>query len=326
MATSPGNRSARRGRGIASVHRRSQGGECQAPPTGPIQAVQPRRATGLRPGRVHRPRLARAGKAARRLLRRAPELSRVDPVRQCQLADRPRQGRARNGDQGLRCRRPNLSPEETTQDFVLNSHPVMVAPDTREFLGLLKAMDAGGLRAGALFPDASAVRHRRRARGSSRAATSTFPTGARRLTLFGLRPAVKLREALVAAAALPSLTHRYLSPGCAARPPVAGGRPSSTSSSSSRSTSSERRSRMPWSSGRKRFAVSPRRHHPHPRPGHRRCRDRAEVRVGRLQSVEQPAGAPSPLGNMNRARKEIYNAMAAYRASRGGAAPGSAVR
>jgi hypothetical protein len=40
----------------------------------------------------------------------------------------------------------NLTPGATTQDFVLNSHPVMVAPDTKEFLALLQAQDAGGLR------------------------------------------------------------------------------------------------------------------------------------------------------------------------------------
>jgi hypothetical protein len=37
----------------------------------------------------------------------------------------------------------NLTPGATTQDFVLNSHPVMVAPDTKEFFEFLKAWDAG---------------------------------------------------------------------------------------------------------------------------------------------------------------------------------------
>jgi len=39
----------------------------------------------------------------------------------------------------------NLTPGETAQDFVLNSHPVMMAPGTREFLELLRAVEAGGL-------------------------------------------------------------------------------------------------------------------------------------------------------------------------------------
>ena len=40
----------------------------------------------------------------------------------------------------------NLTPGSRSQDFVLNSHPVMVAPDAREFLALLEANEAGGLR------------------------------------------------------------------------------------------------------------------------------------------------------------------------------------
>jgi hypothetical protein len=40
----------------------------------------------------------------------------------------------------------NLTPGESRQDFVLNSHPVMVAANTKDFLELLKAMDAGGFR------------------------------------------------------------------------------------------------------------------------------------------------------------------------------------
>jgi len=39
----------------------------------------------------------------------------------------------------------NLTPGETAQDFILNSHPVMMAADTREFLALLRAVEAGGL-------------------------------------------------------------------------------------------------------------------------------------------------------------------------------------
>jgi hypothetical protein len=39
----------------------------------------------------------------------------------------------------------NLTSGATTQDFILNSHPVMVAPDTRRFLELLQAMEASGL-------------------------------------------------------------------------------------------------------------------------------------------------------------------------------------
>jgi hypothetical protein len=39
----------------------------------------------------------------------------------------------------------NLTPGSTTQDFVLNSHPVMVVANPRDFLQLLKALERGGL-------------------------------------------------------------------------------------------------------------------------------------------------------------------------------------
>jgi hypothetical protein len=40
----------------------------------------------------------------------------------------------------------NLTPGVTVQDFILNSHPVMMAADTRGFLELLQANEAGGFR------------------------------------------------------------------------------------------------------------------------------------------------------------------------------------
>lgn len=40
----------------------------------------------------------------------------------------------------------NLTPGVTSQDFVLNSHPVMVSPDTQSFMAFLEANEAGGLR------------------------------------------------------------------------------------------------------------------------------------------------------------------------------------
>jgi hypothetical protein len=45
----------------------------------------------------------------------------------------------------------NLTPGGTTQDFVLNSHPVMVAADAVEFLQLLRAMESGGFAAAKFF-------------------------------------------------------------------------------------------------------------------------------------------------------------------------------
>jgi hypothetical protein len=46
----------------------------------------------------------------------------------------------------LRVTGENLTPGAGEQDFVLNSHPVMMAADARTFLELLRANEAGGLR------------------------------------------------------------------------------------------------------------------------------------------------------------------------------------
>ena len=45
----------------------------------------------------------------------------------------------------------NLTPGSTSQDFVLNSHPVMMVGSTREFLELLEANEAGGFRRALYF-------------------------------------------------------------------------------------------------------------------------------------------------------------------------------
>jgi hypothetical protein len=45
----------------------------------------------------------------------------------------------------------NLTPGATSQDLVLNSHPVMMVPGTREFLELLQANEQGGFRRAMYF-------------------------------------------------------------------------------------------------------------------------------------------------------------------------------
>jgi hypothetical protein len=45
----------------------------------------------------------------------------------------------------------NLTPGAATQDFVLNSHPVMVAPGSKDFLALLQALEAGGFQRARYF-------------------------------------------------------------------------------------------------------------------------------------------------------------------------------
>ena len=107
----------------------------------------------------------------------------------------------------------NLTTGSTTQDFVLNSHPVMVAPDAREFLALLQAMEAGGLRRALYF-----ARHPRLARIGLAArqqpashldipywSTTPYLFGAGRAVKYIVRPCSPPRSALPA-----SLTDDYL--------------------------------------------------------------------------------------------------------------------
>src|SRR5687768_2859469 len=85
----------------------------------------------------------------------------------------------------------NLTPGVSDQDFVLNSHPVMMVGGTKEFLALLRAVEAGGARAALFFlsrPRAASV-----AVASRRHATShlEIPYWSTTPYLFGAGRAVK---------------------------------------------------------------------------------------------------------------------------------------
>ena len=85
----------------------------------------------------------------------------------------------------------NLTQGESTQDFILNSHPVMMVGGTRTFLDLLKAVEAGGAQAALFFishPRAAAA-----AMASRRHATShlEIPYWSTTPYLFGPGRAVK---------------------------------------------------------------------------------------------------------------------------------------
>lgn len=107
----------------------------------------------------------------------------------------------------------NLTPGETRQDFVLNSHPVMMAPDTREFLALLRANEAGGVRRALYF--ATHPKAARIAMASRQHHTShlDIPYWSTTPYLFGLGRAVKyvVRPASERTSSLPDpLTPQYL--------------------------------------------------------------------------------------------------------------------
>ena len=90
----------------------------------------------------------------------------------------------------------NLTPGESAQDFVLNSHPVMMVGRTRTFLQLLKAVDAGRSRAALFFlthPGAAGVVLRSRQRPTSHLeipywSTTPYLFGAGRAVKYIARP------------------------------------------------------------------------------------------------------------------------------------------
>lgn len=107
----------------------------------------------------------------------------------------------------------NLTPGQTTQDFILNSHPVMMVGNSHDFLELLRAVEAGGLKEGIFFvahPHAAGI-----ALASRQHATShlEIPYWSTTPYLFGPGRAVKYiaRPVSKATTSLPEpLTDNYL--------------------------------------------------------------------------------------------------------------------
>ena len=107
----------------------------------------------------------------------------------------------------------NLTPGTSDQDFILNSHPVMMVGGTREFLALLRAVEAGGVRTALFFlsPPRAAV-----AAAASRQHTTChleIPYWSTTPYLFGAGRAVKYiaRPASAQTTPLPSpVTGNYL--------------------------------------------------------------------------------------------------------------------
>lgn len=113
----------------------------------------------------------------------------------------------------------NLTPGAATQDFILNSHPVMMVGTTKEFLELLQAVEAGGLRRVLYF-----LSHPRAARAALAARQQPtshldIPYWSTTPYLFGANRAVKyvVRPRSARTATLPSrLTDTYLRDAMAA--------------------------------------------------------------------------------------------------------------
>jgi hypothetical protein len=114
----------------------------------------------------------------------------------------------------------NLTQGATTQDFILNSHPVMPARGTREFLALLRAIETGGLRRIAYFlthPQSARVGLAAQQNPTSHLdipywSTTPYLFGAGRAVKYIARPASALRSTLP-----DPLTDTYLGDALATR-------------------------------------------------------------------------------------------------------------
>jgi hypothetical protein len=211
----------------------------------------------------------------------------------------------------------NLTAGVSAQDFILNSHPVMMVAGTKEFLGLLRAVDAGGARAALFFlthPRAASV-----AVASRQHATShlEIPYWSTTPYLFGPDRAVKYiaRPAVPETTPLPSpLTAGYLAERLAAHL----SRRDAIFDFFVQFQTDTRKMPIEDASVEWRERDSP----------YRRV---AQIRIP-VQAVDTAIATPEceemtfnpwhaaaehrPLGSFNRARREIYRAMAEFRRRR----------
>jgi hypothetical protein len=214
----------------------------------------------------------------------------------------------------------NLTPGVTTQDFVLNSHPVMVAPNTREFLDAMKALEAGGFQQVRYFlthPRAALIGLRARQNPSCHLdiaywSTTPYLFGPGRAVKYHVRPASK-----GAGHAPANLTDTYLTDALVQR--LAQGDASfdfTVQFQTNPKTMPIEDASVEWSEHESPYVTVARIRIP------RQEVDRADT-DNRCESTSfnpwHSLTAHRPLGNMNRARKEIYKTLAAFRAQRAGA-------
>jgi hypothetical protein len=208
----------------------------------------------------------------------------------------------------------NLTAGATSQDFILNSHPVMVVPNTAEFLKLLRAMDAGGLEVAAYFmrhPQAAVIGAQARQQPSCHLdipywSTTPYLLGAGRAVKYYVRPT----SATTSKRPFP-LTDTYLRDALAERLSTAD---ASFEFCLQFQTDA---ATMPIEDA----SVEWKEHDSPYRPVARMVIPRQDITLAETVSrCETVAFNPwfslvdhQPLGNMNRARRRIYAAMAAFR-------------
>jgi len=209
----------------------------------------------------------------------------------------------------------NLTPGERAHDFVLNSHPVMMVADTRSFLDLLQANEAGGVRRALYFlthPRAALTARASRTNPTchldlSYWSTTPYLFGAGRAVKYIVRPAGTDRSP-----APQPLTDTYLTDAIRARLAA-----SAAAFDFLIQFQTDGR-RMPiedasieWKEEDSPYVPVARIHIP-PQPADNAAlaAECERMAFNPWQCLEEHR----PLGNMNRARRAIYAAMAAFRA------------
>jgi hypothetical protein len=209
----------------------------------------------------------------------------------------------------------NLTPGANAQDFVLNSHPVMMAADTKSFLELLQANEAGGVRRALYFlthPHALRVGMAARTNPTchldlSYWSTTPYLFGPRRAVKYVTRPGSARRSPMP-----PTLTNTYLNEAIRTR------LADSDAAFDFLIQFQTDSRRMPIEDASVEWKPQD---SPYVPVARIRIPQQSIDDSDRVARCEQTAFNPwhclpehRPLGSMNRARREIYRAMAAFRA------------
>jgi catalase len=213
----------------------------------------------------------------------------------------------------------NLTPGATVQDFILNSHPVMVAANTRAFLELLQANEAGGFRRALYFlthPKAARIGLAARAHPTCHLdipywSTTPYRFGDHRAVKYVVVPTSSTRSKLPA-----TLTNSYLREAMRAR--LDQGEATFDFMLQFQADAG----RMPIEDATVEWKE---RDSPYHRVAQIRIPRQRFEDEERMTRCEQVAFNPwhclaehRPLGGMNRARRDIYEAMAQLRGEREG--------
>jgi hypothetical protein len=210
----------------------------------------------------------------------------------------------------------NLTPGSDAQDFVLNSHPVMMVPGSREFLELLRAVEAGGVKRAIYFlshPRAARIAFASRQHPSSHLdlsywSTTPYQFGPGRAVKYIVRPVSHARPRT------PTLSDTYLHDEMRLRLSM-----EDIAFDFFVQFQTDPR-KMPIEDASVEWSE---RDSPYVRVAEVRIPRQAIDAPGREQACERTSFNPwhclkehQPLGGMNRTRRAIYEAMQQFRESR----------